>query len=133
MSIVNRIYKDKLLYSMLVASLLYFLIKGIKYLLIGSYVPILFISVIFILLYWSFTLNIKTHYRILKFWALILIVWAIARISLWLILMIDTKLTESHMREQFGMIQHIISILIFVCGLVIIKQIRGKKPAGNNV
>ena len=133
MNILNRIYKSKLLYLMLGVSLLYFLIKGFKYLLIGSYLPILFILIIVIMLYWSFTLNLKSHYKMLRFWAIILIFWALVRFSLWLIFKIDVKLTESHMREQFGIFQHIISIMILVIGIGIIKQIKSKKSAGNNV
>ena len=132
MNILNRIYKTKLLYAMLGVSILYFLIKGFKYLLIGSYVPIVFILMIVLILCWSFSLHLKSHVRVLRFWAIIIIAWAIARFSLWLIFKTDIKLTESHMRDQFGIVQHIISIIMLIIGIGIIKEIKSKNLAGNS-
>jgi hypothetical protein len=133
MNVLNKIYTSKLLYSILGVSLLYFLIKGLEYLLIDSYVPILFIFTVIVIIFWSFSSNQKNHHRILKFWAILIIIWSISRLGIWLILEIDLNLTESHIREQFGIFQHIISILMLVIGYGIIKETKRSKPAGNNV
>lgn len=127
MNHLKKIYASKRLYLLLGLSILFFLIKGLNYMLIGSYVPIVFISVIIIILYWSFTSNLKNHHNILRFWAILLIVWALARLSVWLIFKIDLSLTESHTREQFGVFQHIISILMLVIGFGIIRQMKKQR------
>lgn len=109
---------------MLNLSLLYFFVKGITYLLIGSYAPILFVVSATILLYWSSTASSHIHRRALKYWAILIIIWATARFGIWLVFQIDTQLTESHIREQFGAIQHIISLLMLIIGLGVIRQVK---------
>jgi len=133
MNISNKINKSKLLYSLIAISLLYFLLKGFEYLQINSYIPILFILAVIIIMLWSFSLNPKKHHRVLIFWAILIIIWAIARLGIWLIFKIDLNLTESHIREQFGIFQHIVSILMLIAGYGIIKETKRRKPAGNKV
>ena len=127
MNIANRISQSKNVYALLGVSLLYFLLKGISYALIGSYVPILFITIIMLLFYGSFGARLKKHYQLLKFWAILIIIWAAIRLGLSIILKIDTTLTESHLREQFGMVQLFLSIGMLICGIGIIKKIPSTK------
>ena len=127
MIFLKRIQKDKILYVLLGISILFFLIKGFNYSVIGSYIPIIFIIIIVIILCWSFNFNLKTHRRLLRFWAILIIIWALARISIWLILQIDLNLTESHLREQFGFFQHLISLLIMIIGFGMLRRIKKLK------
>jgi len=123
---LSNISKSKLLYVMLGISIVFFFAKGLKYLIIGSYIPIIFILSIISILYWSLMSNNKFHFKVLKFWAILIIVWAIVRLGIWLIFQIDVNLTESHIREQFGIFQHIISILMLIIGIGIIRQTNQK-------
>lgn len=124
---IAALQNAKPLYGLLGVSLLFFLIKGVKYAWIGSYVPLLFVSAIIALLAWSITSSASNHYRIMRFWAILIIIWALARLSLWLILQIDQNLTESHLREQFGLFQHIISLFMLGIGVFTIRQIKRQK------
>lgn len=105
-------------------SFLLFVLKGVDYALLGSYVPLIFISVILTMFYLSFSKSVKAHRRVLKFWALLLIVWASVRIGLMLYLYFDSDLTESHLREQFSLVQNIISVIMLIIGIRTLKQLK---------
>lgn len=132
MRLLDNIYASKVLYVLIGISILYFLIKGVNYLIIGSYVPILFILAIIILVYFSCHINPKFHRKILRLWAILLIFWALTRLTFWLILEIDTSLTESHIREQFGVFQHLISLGMLGIGFGIFRELKHQKLSDNN-
>lgn len=127
MNIFDKINQSKTLYALLGVSLLFFLIKGLNYALIGSYTPILFIIIVMVLLYGSFGLKQKRHYKIITFWAILIIIWTVTRLGISIILKIDTTLTESHLREQFGFIQQLISIGMLGLGIGMIKQLKKER------
>mgnify|MGYP000722385210 CR=1 FL=1 len=124
MNISNQITSSKVLYALLGLSLLFFLIKGIIYALIGSYVPILFILVMIIILSWGFNRCSKVHLSIIRFWGILLIIWGIIRLGLGGYLQFDTNLTESHLREQFGLFQNLVSIGMLVIGIKLFREIK---------
>jgi len=93
-------------------------------LIIGSYVPIVFVLLVIISLYWSFAAKAKIHRRLIRFWAILLILWGAFRFGVWLIFEIDSDITESHIREQFGLFQHLLSLLMLVLGILIIKRLK---------
>lgn len=126
MSISNQITSSKVLYVLLGLSVLFFLIKGVTYAMIGSYVPILFIIVMIAILGWGFSRCSKVHLSIIRFWGILLIAWAIIRLGLWGYLQFDTTLTESHLREQFGLFQNLISIGMLVIGIKLFREIKKK-------
>ncbi|TMM57360.1 hypothetical protein FEE95_12815 [Maribacter algarum] len=127
MSVLKQMASSKVLYSLLGLSVLFFLVKGVTYASIGSYVPILFITIAIIILGWSFTRCNKVHRHIIRFWAILIILWASIRLVLWIVLEIDTTLTESHLREQFGIVQNIISLLMLLIGIKIIREVKQRK------
>jgi len=127
MKITDKIAASKLMYGFLTVSLVYFLYKGFQYALLGSYVPLLFIGVIGLILVWSFIKSDKAHRRALRFWAILLLIWAIVRLLLGLFLVFDTSLTESHLREQFGVISNVISVLMLIIGIRIFMKVKVKK------
>lgn len=124
---IPKISPSKMLYALVGVSLCYFLIKGIQYLIIGSYVPMLFILFALGALSWSYNKSGKTHRRALRFWAIVILLWAGVRILLWGYLQIDTKFTESHLREQFSLFQNAISILMLFIGIQILKKTKHLK------
>lgn len=124
---IPKISPSKIVYTLVVVSLCYFLVKGIQYLIIGSYVPMLFILFALGLLIWSYNKSGKTHRKALRFWAIVILLWASVRILLWGYLQIDTKFTESHLREQFSLFQNAISIIMLVIGIQILKKTKHLK------
>jgi len=127
MHVKDTIYQSKLLYSLIGGSVLYFLIKGCTYVLIGSYLPMLFVLIIILTLWWSLKFSIKRHRLIIKTWAIFIIAWALIRLGLWLVLQIDGSMTESHLREQLGLVQHFVSLLMLAAGYGIIRQLKNSK------
>lgn len=124
---IPKISPSKILYTLVGVSLCYFLVKGIQYLIIGSYVPILFILFALGLLSWSYNKSGQTHRKALRFWAIVILLWASIRLLLWGYLQIDTKFTESHLREQFSLFQNAISIIMLVIGIQILKKTKHLK------
>lgn len=127
MSIANQISAFKNLYALVGVSLLFFVIKGIRYALIGSYVPLVFILIVIGLLYWSFSGSVKTHRRVLRFWTILILVWSVVRLGLWGYLKVDTNLTESHLREQFGLVQNLISLGMLIAAILTLKEIKKQR------
>jgi len=132
MDIRSKIASLKTMYSLLGISLLYFIIKGLDYAIIGSYIPLIFILFWIILIIWSFSFKQKHHLRVLKYWIIMVLIWAVARIGVWIIIHIDTGLTESHLREQFNIFQNCITIVMLVIAINVLKIIRGEKSINKN-
>lgn len=102
-------------------SIIFFLVKGIQYAIIGSYVPLLLVLIVLGSLYLSFSKSIKAHRAILRIWAVLIIIWAVARFIVWVMFEVDQNLSETHIREQFGIFQHIISIAMLFIGIIIFR------------
>jgi hypothetical protein len=102
-------------------SIIFFLVKGIQYAIIGSYVPLLMVLIVLGSLYLSFSKSIKAHRAILRIWAVLIIIWAVARFIVWVMFEVDQNLSETHIREQFGIFQHIISIAMLFIGIIIFR------------
>ena len=124
MSAIKNIQAHKSFVIPLVVTLMFFIVKGIQYAVIGSYVPIAFILVIAFVLYISYKTSAKAFRRMLRFWVFLIILWSVARLFFWVYLEIDTKLTESHLREQFGVFQNILTLGMLVSGILLLKSIK---------
>lgn len=118
----NKIRKQLIL--SLGISLLFFIVKGIKYAVIESYIPLLFVVVIITALFLCYKVSLKAFRRMLRFWACIIIIWSVIRLIFCIYLEFDTKLTESHLREQFGLWHNLMSIIMLVIGITLIRQLK---------
>lgn len=127
MSTIKNIKTNRLFLLSLVVSVLFFLAKGIQYVAIGSYVPLVFIFSVLIGFYLSYNKSVKAFGRMTSFWAVLIIVWALVRLIFWIYLEIDNNLTESHLREQFGLWENLLSIIMLVIGVVLIRQFKQQK------
>jgi len=123
----NRILLNKNIYILIGLSILFFLVKGIKYLIIGSYLPLIFIFLVVGLIFMSVYFDERKHFVVLKIWSLFLLLWSTIRIVLWLVLIFDKNLTEAHLRDQFGLGQQLVSILMMLIGFRILKNLRSLK------
>lgn len=112
----------RLNWLLLIGTLTFFLIKGIRYALIGSLTPSIFILVIVLLLLLSGTSSPKWFKRFLKYWGVFLLLWAIGRFLVEILFNISPGITESHIRGQFTIFQNLISALFLIIGRHFIRQ-----------
>ena len=98
-------------------TLLFFLYKGIAYLIIGSYFPLILISAIVILFILSSRNSKKLFKRIIGIWAILLIIWSSVRLLLSLTNQFVKQIPESHVSEQLGVFDSILSLL-FLSGAI---------------
>ncbi|WP_299335063.1 hypothetical protein [uncultured Psychroserpens sp.] len=113
---------NKHFFIALALSLSLFVFKGIQYAIIGSFVPMIFILSILLLFFFTFKRSIKSALKAIKFWAILLIFWAIARLTIQILFYVTPNITETHIRDQFTLIQNIISIFVILLGIYLIKN-----------
>lgn len=122
--------EDRSLLSALLLSLLFFWRKGIQYALIGSYVPLLFPLVFTgIILLWARRGSIRLVLA-LKTWAVLLLLWAGARILFAAVNLTLQPFNEYHLSKQFGGMGILLSLLLFVCAIVLFQRLRLYRRAG---
>lgn len=121
MSFLKHIKNHKKLYLVIAFAIAYFLYKGLIYAFIGSMIPLLVITLMCVLLYKSYLKSMKLHYKVVRFWAVLVLLWAISRLFLWVIFSFNTSLTESHIREQFTILSTLISLIMLTAGWVMFK------------
>lgn len=114
--------KHKLFFLLMSLSLLFFLIKGIRYALIDSFVPLIFISLIFISLM-TYTSKVKKYFKFSIWnWGILLLVWSSIRLIIPILFAITPNLTETHIREQFVIHEHLISLAMLSIGIYLLKN-----------
>ena len=122
---MNKIQRDILsdlkkhfLYSLVLGStVLFFLYKGFIYLILGSYVPLILISFIIILFVLNSSKSKKMFKKTIGFWTILVIIWSLVRILLSIINQFVKPLPESHVSEQLGISDLILSLL-FLSGAI---------------
>ncbi len=102
-------------------TLLYFLYKGLTYLLIGSYIPLFLISAIVILLIISSHRSKKSFKQMLNIWAILLMIWSVVRLFLILINQFIKPIPESHVAEQLGIFGFILSSIVLFGAVYLLK------------
>ena len=116
----TTIQANKWFFALLGLSLLFFLIKGLHYVTIGSYLPIVIPVLLLLLL---FTLAAKPWRRLIRTWGVLLILWGLSRLIIELLFQF-APLTETHIREQFTVIQKLISLISVGVGYYLIKRVK---------
>lgn len=110
---------DSQLLIFLILPLSFFMVKGIRYAFIGSFIPIIFIALVISILLLTYRLNAKSFIIALKSWSIFLVFWSLTRIVIPFLFAITPGLTETHIREQFTIVEFIITIAIFILGIFI--------------
>ena len=118
---------NKTFYVVLVISLLFFLIKGINYLFIGSIIPIIIALFLLFIIVISFRSSEKKFRRAIRFWAILLIIWASVRVLLGIINAFIKPMHESHINEQMGIVGTIISLSGLCIGIYLIRKVKNIK------
>ncbi|MTI22698.1 hypothetical protein E1176_16820 [Fulvivirga sp. RKSG066] len=106
------------------ATLLFFLYKGLIYLIIGSYIPLIVIASILMLFVLSSRKSEKAFKNTISFWTILVLIWSVVRLLLSLVNQFVKPVPESHVAEQFG-ISGLILSLLFLSGAIYL--LRNKK------
>lgn len=112
----------------LALSLGYFLVKGIRYALIGSSIPLIIILLVMATLILSARRSPKWFRRSLRYWGILLLLWAAGRLLVELLFHLVPSITETHIREQFTIFQKVISILFLLVGVHLVRHSKKQKP-----
>jgi len=122
---IVSILKKHIIYSTYLSfTLLFFLYKGFDYLIIRSYTPLILITAIVVLFIWGAG-NSKIKFRkIINLWAILLIIWSSSRILLSLMNQFVKQVPQSHISEQLGTSDFMLSLL-FLSGAIYL--LRNKK------
>ncbi|WP_412561248.1 hypothetical protein [Winogradskyella sp. MIT101101] len=116
--------KPRTLYTViLVLSLFLFLIKGIQYAVLGSYIPLVLALVICMLFYLN-RKNKKSLDILIKIWALLIIIWSLLRLLIGTADQFGKELMENHLQENLGVTGSLISLLFLVVGFYLFNKKR---------
>lgn len=102
-------------------SILAFIGKGIIYLSISSYVPII-LSLFVLGVFLISRKKIKLLIISIKIWAISLIVWSVLRIFIGIMNHFVKPLSENHLDQQLGITGIIISIIFLGAGFYLLKK-----------
>jgi len=119
----NQISKQRLFYVLLAISLAFFFIKGIRYALIGSYVPLLFIGVVGLLFLLGKNTNSKVTRRVIRFWAICLFLWAGGVLFVEVVFQF-VSITEAHIRDQFTVWQNLLIALFMFTAIYLMRNVK---------
>lgn len=112
----------------LLVSTLFFLRKGIQYLAIGSYIPLLIIISLIVLLAISVQKRKSFFCFIVKIWATILIIWSVIRLLISIIHITIKPFDGSfHLAQQFNGYNLIVSVLMLVVGIYMFRSLNKKR------
>ncbi|MAQ75234.1 MAG: hypothetical protein CL613_02740 [Aquimarina sp.] len=102
-------------------SILAFIGKGVMYVLIGSYIPM----ILSLLVLGVFLISRKRNKLLLisiKFWAIALIIWSLLRILIGSLNFFVKPLTENHLHQQLGIKGTIISLIFLGTGIYLLRK-----------
>lgn len=102
-------------------SILAFIGKGIMYLSISGYLPII-LSLFVLGVFLISRKKIKLLIFSIKFWAISLIIWSVLRIIIGAMNYFIKPLTENHLHQQLGIRGMIISIIFLWAGFYLLKK-----------
>ncbi len=121
-TLIKLLIRHRIFFITLLFSLLFFLRKAIQYVLLKSYVPAFIILSIFAIIGISLVLNKKVKLT-LRFWSILLIIWASVRILLFLANSFLKEISESHLYHQlFDTKGVIISVSFLVAGVFLFRN-----------
>ena len=125
--IQSQLLEGKDHFSLLLSiSFLFFLVKGIRFALIGSFLP-LGIPLGFLLLALLFHMVRGGIGFPVKLWAMFLLLWGFIRLGIQAALYFSPQVTEAHIREQLGLGGAILSLTAISLGVYVF---RGSKKKG---
>lgn len=120
--IINRFTKHRWYGVTLGLTLLYFLYKGLSYVVIGSYVPLLLIVVVLSLFVFSSYTSEKAFRRTISLWAILIMIWSCVRLLLTLVNQFLKPIPEGHVDGQLGILGALLSLLFLVGGIYLLRH-----------
>ncbi len=121
-TLIKLFIRHRIFFITLLFSLLFFLRKAIQYVLLKSYVTAFIILLIFSIIGIRLVLKKKVKLT-LRFWSILLIIWASVRILLFLANSFLKEISESHLYHQlFDTKGVIISASFLVAGVFLFRN-----------
>lgn len=115
-------------------TILFFLRKGIQYAIVGGYIPLLIIIGLVILIGASLQLGNATFRIVLRVWAILLVMWSVARIIISAIHLTVRPFDDSwHMTHQSGFYALVLSFIMLVLGVYIFRNSNRKRMKSKSV
>ena len=112
----QHLVDNKILYLLTGISMSFFLIKGIDYLTLGSYLPIIVFSGYFLLIVYALQIKPGILLFTIRFWAITLLIWGGVRLLLGVLVLFTEEINENHLREQFDFWGIFITLLAIIIG-----------------
>jgi len=129
---MENLKERKVFASLLGLSVVFFIFKGVRYLLIGSYLPL----TVFSLMVLGLTLLVYKNDRhgkiVVRIWSAFLLLWSLARLVLPLLFYLTPQITESHIREQFTPLELTISLLFLTLGVYLWRYVKQAVVVGQH-
>ena len=97
--------------TLLGITLVFFVYKGISYALIGSFVPLITITIILILFIFTSKKSPNALRQMIVFWAVLLILWSSTRLLLSIVNLFVKPVPEAHVHDQLGIGGAIFSLI----------------------
>lgn len=120
---IDFIKMHKQLSIVLLLSIFFFLRKGVQYATIGSYAPLLIVIGLMLLLSASAVIGSAAFRFTVRMWAILLLIWSMARISISAIHLSVRPFDDSwHMTHQFSFYELIFSFLILILGVIVFRN-----------
>lgn len=107
---------------MLLLTLGFFLYKGILYASIGSFIPLAFILVMLAAFIYGYKKSLNAFKRVLTLWAVLILLWASARLLLIIVNSFITEIPQAHVSSQFGFAGTVLSLFMLFAGLQFLKK-----------
>jgi len=119
---VSQQFKYSWAYLLLLGlTLLFYLLKGITYALIGSYIPFIFIAIILTLFAYTSKKSPKALRRMIVFWAVVLILWSSIRLLLSIVNFFIMPIPEAHVHAQLGIGGAVFSLIFLIIAIYLLK------------
>lgn len=112
-----KLNKNRLNCLCLSVTLIFFTYKGIAYSIIGSYVPLLLISSVLGLFFYSLNKSPKALINSIGLWSVLIIFWSLIRIVLSIVNQFLKPIPEGHVDGQLGLIGFTISLAFLFAGV----------------
>ena len=125
---INLLKHNRLLTVALLLSLLFFIRKGVQYFIIGSNIPLLIIVGLIAVLLIGAQRSIKSTVYIMRIWAVLIILWSLARIFISGVHLTVFPFDEAfHLSNQFGLNGIVLSGVMLTIGIIILKSLKMEK------
>ncbi len=119
--VFNKLKQHWFYTAVLLCTLGFFFVKGVWYVLLGSWLPILIILLLMALLVFSAIRSEKAFRKSIIMWSTLMILWAFVRLLLSVADNFIKPIPESHIHEQLGIQDNVLSLIFLISGIYLLR------------